>query len=117
MINNKMLKEPLFLEFNSSGVLNRAEQNAILLSACNRSDASTLDSYSLLSEENKADVLLNNVNDCKQHISNQDTNTNNQETDNTDDMMYHVPCFCSQADALYLPNCFNICFSVSCFNN
>tara|TARA_B100001027_G_C16092370_1_gene252315 strand:+ start:121 stop:474 length:354 start_codon:yes stop_codon:yes gene_type:complete len=46
MINNKMLKEPLFLEFNSSGALNRAEQADTKI---NKKDS--LEDYKLLSKE------------------------------------------------------------------
>ena len=52
MINNKMLKEPLFLEFNSSGVLNRAEQTVTKFSG--RDD---LENYRLLGKEECVDSL------------------------------------------------------------
>lgn len=53
MINNKMLKEPLFLEFNSSGVLDRS-QDALIVQTTN---------YNLLKED--------------------DTNSTDTDTDNT----------------------------------
>ena len=49
MINNKMLKEPLFLDFNSSGVLNRAEQAE--REKCKVSTTTNLEDYRLLNKD------------------------------------------------------------------
>ena len=64
MINNKMLKEPLFLEFNSSGVLDRS-QDALIVQTTN---------YTLLKEDdtNSTDTDTTNTN------TNTKTNINNE---------------------------------------
>ena len=52
MINNKMLKEPLFLEFTSSGVLDRVEHKQATIS-----ETANQEDYRLLSKKETEDSL------------------------------------------------------------
>ena len=121
MINNKMLKEPLFLEFNSSGVLNRAEQADTKVN-----QGGNLEDYKLLGKEEPVDSLssdryenerenmkTNKTGDTSDTINQEDNTT--QSSTNIADGSFHC---CLNYDILrtMVPNCIRELRLGFCFN-
>ena len=118
MINNKMLKEPLFLEFNSSGVLDRSEQAIQVDTITNTNNLVSDYQYSILKDSEPS----NNRNETNKEREISDSHSE-QSLDN-EDVMCYLPCF--ERDTRYgrigVPNCFrgfgfNFRFLVDCFTD
>ena len=121
MINSKMLKEPLFLEFNSSGVLDRSVQAIPLHNIANTNDLVSAYQYTILKEPEDSNIKRETNNErelSEEHLDYASSSSMNN------DVMCYLPCF--DKDSRYgrigVPNCFrgfgfNLRFLVDCFTD
>ena len=123
MINSKMLKEPLFLEFNSSGVLDRTVQAIPLHNMANTNNLVSAYKYSILKEPEDSNIKRETNNERETNEPASQYYRNSPDVNN-DDIMCYLPCF--DRDSRYgrigVPNCFrgfglNFHFLIDCFTD